>query len=98
MTDPIHIPVYMLVSTLVLAAVIWICARGKNGTPPRELRILAIAALISVLGIAFAKYGSNFGAPWWIYYTVPMLSTVFIPPFVFRLGPARSAAYVFWLF
>jgi hypothetical protein len=93
-----HIPVYMLASTLVLAAVIWICARGKSGTPPRALAILAMAALISVLGIVFAKYGSNFGLPWWIYYTVPMLATVFIPPFVFRLGPARSVAYVFQAF
>ncbi len=98
MTDPTHIPVYMLVSSLMLAAVIWICARGKDRAPPRPLTILATAALISVLGIVFAKYGSNFGLPWWIYYTVPMLCTVFIPPFAFRLGPARSAAYVLLAF
>ena len=94
MTDPMHIPVYMVASTVVLAAVIWLCARGKSGAPPRALVILAAATLISVLGIAFAKYGANFGLPWWIYYTVPMVCTVFIPPLAFRLGLARSAAYL----
>ena len=97
-SDPSHIPVYMLASTLLLAAVIWACARGAKGPRRRTAAILGVAALISVLGILFAKYGANFGLPWWIYYSAPMLCTVFIPPLVFRLGLARSAGYVFLAF
>jgi hypothetical protein len=92
-SDPAHIPVYMLASTLVLAAVIWICAFGRE-PGPRALIVLLIAGAISVGGIVFAKYGANAGLPWWIYYTVPMLATVFVPPLVFRLGRARSILYV----
>jgi hypothetical protein len=97
-TDPIHIPFYMAASTLALGGVISLCARGPNRPPLRAWTVLVTAALISVLGIVFAKYGANFGLPWWVYYTVPMLCTVLIPPLAFRLSVRRALAYVFLAF
>ena len=67
----------------------------RSGTGSARVRLIsAVAALISVIGILFAKFGANFGLPWTVYYTVTMLATVFIPPFAFRLGLARSLIYV----
>ena len=94
MSDLFRIGAYMLASTLVLAAVIAVCARGADGPPRRAPSILALAGLISVLGIIFAKFGNNIGLPWWIYYTVPMLCAVLGPPLAFRFGLARSVAYL----
>ena len=69
----------MLASTLVLALVIVFVGGLRGGRAPGWLAALAIALLISVVGILFGKYGENFGLPWWIYYTAPMLATVLFP-------------------
>jgi hypothetical protein len=90
MDDVIRIACYMAASTAVLAAIIFGVAQGRA----RATVSIAVAALISVIGILFDKFGANFGLPWTVYYTVPMLATVFIPPFAFRLGLARSLIYV----
>lgn len=50
--------------------------------------------MVSVVGILIAKYGANFGLPWQVYYTVPMLATVLAPPIAFRFALCRAALYV----
>jgi hypothetical protein len=94
MADQVRILAFMAASTILLSLVIWLCARGAPGGKRSLPMIVGAAAAISVLGILFGKYGQNFGLPWWIYYPVPMLCTVLIPPLAFRLGWARSLAYV----
>jgi hypothetical protein len=42
----------------------------------------------------FGKYGANTGLSFVVYYAVPALATVFIPPMVFGWSAWRSAAYV----
>lgn len=97
-SDPARIPVYMAVSALVMAGVIMIVGRARGGAGPGAIPALGVALLVSVLGISFAKFGANFGLPWWIYYTVPMVATVLIPPLSFRFGVWRAAAYVLLAF
>jgi hypothetical protein len=97
-TDPTRIPFYMAASTLLMAAVIVIAGRVRGGSRPRWLSALGVAFLVSVVGIMFAKYGANFGLPWWIYYTVPMLATVLVPPIAFRFALWRAILYVLLAF
>lgn len=93
-TDPSRIPFYMLASTLVLTPVIVFAGRFRRGATPRWMPALSAALAVSVLGILFAKYGANWGLPWQIYYTVPMLATILIPPLAFRFALWRAALYV----
>lgn len=92
-SDLARIPIYIAASTLVLACVIVLVGRGAN-VGPGWFRALLVAFAIAAIGILFAKYGANFGLPWWIYYAVPMLATVLLPPVVFKFSLARAAAYV----
>jgi hypothetical protein len=92
--DLVRLLAYMLASTLVLALVIASVGGLRGGRAPGWPAALGIALLISVVGILFGKYGENFGLPWWIYYTVPMLATVLIPPLAFRFALWRAALYV----
>lgn len=94
LTDPARIPYYMAASTLVLMVVIWCVATARNGRQPRFWMVAAVAAAVSVVGILLAKFGANFGLPWQIYYTAPMLATVFAPPLMFRFSLVRATAYV----
>jgi hypothetical protein len=88
----------MLASTIVLALVIMFVAKLRGGNGTRWFAAFTVAAAISVVGILFAKYGANFGLPWHIYYTVPMLTTVFAPPLIFRFALWRALVYVLLAF
>lgn len=97
-SDPSRIPVYILASTIVLAGVIRLAASVRGGRPPGWAPALVAALAISAIGILFAKYGANFGLPWQVYYTAPMLATVLIPPLLFRLSVWRALLYVLMAF
>ncbi|MCB2406473.1 hypothetical protein [Hymenobacter lucidus] len=67
--------------------------------PPEQFRarqpVIALLALVVVVfGMVFGKYGALLGLPWWLYYPIPMLITVLLPPLVLQLSRARTAAYV----
>ena len=97
-SDPARIPFYIAASTLVLALVIVMAGSLRGGRAPSWIPALAIAFAISLIGILFAKYGANFGLPWQVYYTMPMLATVLVPPLAFRFALWRSAIYVLLAF
>jgi hypothetical protein len=94
MDDTIRILAYMAASTVALAIVIYAVHAGPGGRYPSLGRTIIVAALVSVIGILFAKFGANAGLPWWIYYTVPALCTVLIPPLVFRMSLPRALVYI----
>ena len=60
--------------------------------------MLTTAFIVTVGGMLFAKVGQNSGLPWWIYYTVPMLVTVIVPPVVFRMSGRESLSYLMLAF
>lgn len=93
-SDPQRIPYYIAASTLVMAGAIALAAGLRGGRPLRWTPVLVVAGLVSLVGVLLAKYGANFGLPWWIYYTIPMLATVLLPPLFFRFDGARTAAYL----
>ena len=93
-SDPARIPVYVVASTLLLAAVIVFAGRVRGGVTPRSPAALAAAFAISAIGILFAKFGANLGLPWWIYYTLPALASVLIPPLAFRFALWRVGFYL----
>ena len=57
-------------------------------------KLIATAAIVVFGGMLFARYGAQSGLPWWIYYTVPMLLTVFLPPLVFSMSMREVSTYV----
>jgi hypothetical protein len=56
--------------------------------------ILALSFIVVVLGMLFGKFGANWGLPWWVYYTTPMLITVFLPPLALKLNTKRTIWYL----
>jgi hypothetical protein len=43
--------------------------------------------------MVIAKYGSATGAPWWLYYTIPMLLTLAFPVIAFPMTRRQIAVY-----
>ena len=84
-------PIFVGVSLVVFIGLVAFVLRGRDRRPVRE--IVAIGLLVVVGGMTFAKAGQNAGWPWWIYYTVPMLLTVFLPPIRLRMRGRELPEY-----
>lgn len=78
-----------VVFTLVLRLVLRRRDVSRLGRP-----ILRLGLIVIVGGMLFAKLGQNAGWPWWVYYTVPMLVTVFLPPVSFRMTRRELPEYL----
>jgi len=60
----------------------------------KQRRIFLLGLVVVVFGMLFGKYGANYGLPWWIYYPIPMLITVLLPPVAFKLNLRRTTGYI----
>lgn len=85
--------IFVFVSLVTFIAILR-CVTRHRTQHPRRATVLAVAAIVVVGGMAFAKYGNNIGLPWWIYYTVPALATLLLPPIVFKLRGRELAWYL----
>lgn len=85
--------VLVVVSFLAFAGVLRFVLRHRE-QGPRNSQIMWVAALVVLGGMLFARYGAQLGLPWWIYYTIPMLLTVFLPPLVFLMSARESGRYI----
>ena len=89
----IRFPIFIAASYVVFAWLVWFVLRRR--TEGEFLRpILVLGLLVVVGGMVFAKVGQNTGWPWWIYYTVPMLLTVFLPPVYFKMRRRELPEYL----
>ena len=60
----------------------------------RLKKITILSFIVVVAGMLFGKYGANAGLPWWIYYTVPMLMTIILPPLVLKFNRQKTIFYL----
>lgn len=92
-TEALRFWVFVLVSLVAFVAILGFATRRRIERP-RNAVIVAVAAVVVVGGMVFAKYGNNAGLPWWIYYTVPAMATLLLPPVVFALRGRELGWYL----
>jgi hypothetical protein len=83
-TEVFRFSIFILVSLVVFFFILRFVMRNRTKRPSLS-SIAAVSAIVVVGGMIFAKYGNNAGLPWWIYYTVPALVTLLLPPLAFKL-------------
>jgi hypothetical protein len=88
-----HFPIMIIASVLVFFLVIRI-AVGKQSFLEKRYVIILLAIIIVIFGMLFGKYGSNWGLKWWVYYPIPMLLNVFLPPIVLKMNGSRTLLYL----
>jgi hypothetical protein len=86
---PIMIAASLVEFTLLLRLIL-----GRALFRRRRVAVIVVALLVVVVGMLFGKYGLLLGLPWWIYYPVPALVTVLVPPLVFRMRASRTVGYL----
>nr|WP_315486509.1 hypothetical protein [uncultured Undibacterium sp.] len=89
--------VFVLVSLIAFIAILYFVTRHRS-LRPKGFTVFAVAALVVVGGMVFAKFGNNAGLPWWIYYTLPALATLLVPPLVFKFNGKELLQYLLLAF
>ena len=79
-----------MVSLIALIVILTFVLRRD---PPRQLRLWLVALIVGPGGMIAAKYGASVGAPWWLYYTIPMLLTLTLPLIAFRMTRRQIGLY-----
>jgi hypothetical protein len=88
-----HFPFMVLASLLVFGLMVRLLLPRQEFRAKR-IQIGLLALIVVVFGMLFGKYGATAGLPWWLYYPIPMLITVLLPPLVLRLNKQKTAAYL----
>jgi len=91
--DNLHFASFIAASFALFAAVLHLILRKRASRPP-GWALFAVAGIVTVGGMLFAKVGANAGWPVWLYYGVPAAITVFLPPMVFRMRGREIGAYL----
>jgi hypothetical protein len=95
MPDTARFFVFMAAAFLLFVALLRFAVRRRIALP--GLRItMAIGFIVVVLGMIFARY-SHLAfprLPWWIYYGLPALTTIFLPPVWLRMSRSEVLQYL----
>jgi hypothetical protein len=92
-----HFPV-MIVASVVIFYLIIRVVLSKEVFQHKQKHIFLLALFVVVLGMVFGKYGATFGLPWWVYYPIPMLITVLLPPIILKLSAGSTTRYLIFSF
>ena len=93
MTKDWHFPIMLVASLLIFFAIIRLVL-PKNIFKKKRNQIFLLALIVVVFGMLFGKYGATYGLPWWLYYPVPMLITVILPPVLLKLNRQKTLIYL----
>lgn len=88
-----HFPIMILASLIVFFIVIRIVL-SKQQFDQNYMAIILLSILVVILGMLFGRYGAIWGLKWWIYYPIPMLMTVLLPPMALKLNIKKTISYL----
>jgi hypothetical protein len=97
MADSIHFLIFIIVSLIAFVFILRFVLRERSNSLP-ILRISLISLIVVVGGMIFAKHGATSGFPIWIYYGVPALLTLLLPPIFFRMTSKEILLYLLLAF
>ena len=86
-------PVMILAALLLFLLIIRIVI-GKSAFRDQYKVVLLLAFLLVIVGMLLGKYGAQLGFPWWLYYPIPMLMTVLLPPIVLKMNTRKTILYL----
>lgn len=93
MSGDARFAILVIVSLVVFVAVLRLALGGRYLSA--KWRTLGWIALVVVGGgMLFARLGAQAGLPWWIYYTVPALITLVLPPVALHMSARQVVRYL----
>lgn len=94
---PFHFIIFIIVSFLVFIGILRWVLRNRS-ISLAKLLVAVVAFVVVVAGMCFAKSGATVGFPWPVYYGIPALVTLLLPPIAFRMHRGEYLQYVLLAF
>ena len=88
-----HFPIMIFASFTLFFIVIRIVL-GRKEFLEKQHSIILLSILVIIAGMLFGKFGAHWGLKWWIYYPIPMLMNVFLPPLVLKMNTKKVMMYL----
>jgi hypothetical protein len=88
-----HFYIMIAASLILFITMIWIVLDRQEFILKRGT-IVFLALVIVVIGMLLGKYGAKLGFAWWVYYPVPMLMTVLLPPLILKFNRLKTMCYL----
>lgn len=93
MDNSTHFPIMIAASFIVFFFVIRLVV-GSIAFSTHWRTVLILSLIVVVGGMLFGRYGAQWGLPWWIYYPVPMLANVVLPPVALKMDFRKTVLYL----
>jgi hypothetical protein len=84
----------MILASFLLFILIIRIVLGNDSFKQKIRTVVILSLVVVVLGMAFGKYGAQAGLKWWVYYPIPMLVTVLVPPLVLKMNSRKILVYL----
>ncbi len=84
----------MILASLFIFFIIIRIVLSKEQFYQKYISIIFLSILIVIIGMLFGRYGAIWGLKWWIYYPIPMLMTVSLPPLVLKMNTRKMILYL----
>jgi len=88
-----HFPIMIFASFIFFFLVVRIVL-DKAEFLNKKRTIILLSMVVILMGMLIGKYGAHFGLKWWIYYTVPLLMNVLLPPLVLKMNFKKTLLYL----
>lgn len=88
-----HFPIMIAASLLIFFLIIRMVLSVSDFRIKR-IPVFLLALIVVIFGMLFGKYGASYGLPWWVYYPVPMLVTLLLPPIILKLNTRQTIIYL----
>lgn len=89
----LHFAVFVLASFVAFLLLLKVIL-AKRSVQPSLVSLLWVSAVVVGGGMLFAKVAANSALPTWVYYGVPAVATLVLPPIVFGMRRGEVAAYL----
>ena len=86
--------VFMILASFILFFIVIRIVLGKDEFISKRFLIILLSVIVVIAGMLFGKFGANWGLPWWIYYPIPMLMNVLLPPVVLKMNTKKTILYL----
>jgi len=90
--------VLTFVSIFVVILIVRYSLGKREINPTNNVSVLLILTVLEIICMLLGKFGANWGLPWWIYYPIPMLLTIFFPPIYLRMNRIEAIKYLILTF
>lgn len=88
----------MMLASLITFLVVIRVVLTKHVFAQKIYTIILLSVAVVVIGMSFGKYGVKWGLKWWLYYAIPMLMTVLLPPLTLKMNKTQTVVYVVLIF